>query len=85
MIGWFVNSYYNDTFIAAKRFNYKYKSLEYGVIAGVSYGYYCDELVVCFNRFSPVMAPYVSYAEYRMQPTVSIMGAAVFLTLKITY
>jgi hypothetical protein len=85
IVGGFVNSFDDVTFLTAKDYNCQYNDFKLGMFVGAAYGYSCGDVAFCYKSFTPVVSPYISYTEYKIQPTVAIIGSAVFLTVKITY
>jgi len=86
VIGGFKNSYNDFTILTARDFKIKTNgNLSAGVILGATYGYYCDYVPLCKDKFMPVLSPYISFTKYNIQPTVLLFGEAVYFTVKINY
>ena len=84
--GGFVNSFNDFTVIAGKEFTLDIsEDFGAGIILGASYGYDCSYMNLCKDSFMPVMAPYISYTKYKIQPTIAIIGTAAFFTVKFNY
>lgn len=85
LIGGFVNSFDDYTLIAGKSFSWQNepKSLEVGFVAALSYGYKHEYVKLSINGFLPVLVPYITYTEYKIQPSLLLLGNAVALTFRI--
>jgi hypothetical protein len=85
LIGGFVNSFDDYTLMAGKSFNWtnESKSLEAGFVAGLSYGYKHEDVKLSINGFLPVLVPYVTYTQYKVQPSLLLLGNAIALTFRI--
>ena len=85
LAGGFTNSFGGLTVLVAKDYKRHYKDFTYGAMLGAAHGYNCKRFGLCYKSVVPVLAPYVSYSKYRIQPTLAIFGGAAFLTVKVEY
>ena len=85
IVGGFVNSFDDYTLIAGKSFIWtnEAESIEAGFVAGMSYGYKHEHVKLSINGFMPVLVPYITYTEYKVQPSLLLLGNAVALTFRI--
>ena len=84
VVGYFENSYGEDSFIAAKRWSWQYGNWEAGVSAGAVYGYrHCLKGWTDRNRRTcPLIAPSITYTKYTVQPSLLVMGNAVAVSIR---
>ncbi len=89
IVGYFKNSFNNDTALIGKRFNlFDAGDFNFGVYGGVTYGYkdcgagrpqpYGAPAVACF-----ALVPEVSYPAYKVQPSLILIGNAIAITFKV--
>lgn len=85
LVGGFVNSFNDYTLLAGKKIKWKNdsESIEWGFLAGMTYGYSNDDVPISAGGFMPVLVPYLSYTEYKVQPTLLLLGNAVALTFRV--
>lgn len=81
--GYFKNSYGNGSVLLAKRYEWSCSSINYGFMVGATYGYEDHQTPVTWNKFTPVVIPYVQYDFGGVKPTVSLMGTAVVLSVEL--
>ena len=83
-IGGFINSHNDYTVEVSYNFVLgEYRHFEYGSLVGLSYGYKEEDVdFLNYNRFMPIVVPYVAYTEYQVQPVVGLLGSAVFFTVR---
>lgn len=84
--GYFKNSYGDDSFMAAYRFKEPVTPhIELSLLAGASYGYRGDCMTQDGSEpksVCPLVAPVVTYTEYRVEPSIMLMGSAVVLSVR---
>ena len=85
LVGGFVNSFDDYTLIAGKSFGWtnEAESIEVGFVAGLSCGYKHEHVKLSASGFMPVLVPYIAYTEYKVQPSLLLLGNAVALTFRI--
>ena len=83
--GYFKNSYGNDSLLAAKRYDWTYKRINYGFMAGIVYGYEDYQTPLTWNKLTPALIPYIQYDYEGIKPTVSLMGTAVVLSVEFDF
>lgn len=85
IIGGFVNSFDDYTLLAGKKFSWQNEneSLEWGFLVGITYGYSSQDVSLSVNGFMPVLVPYLSCTEYKVQPALLLLGNAVAITFRI--
>lgn len=85
LVGGFVNSFNDYTLLAGKKYNWKNdsESIEWGFFTGMTYGYSGDDVAISVDGFMPVLVPYISYTEYKVQPALLLMGNAVAITFRV--
>ena len=85
LVGGFVNSFDDYTLIAGKSFIWtnEAESIEAGFVTGLSYGYKHEHVNLSVSGFIPVLVPYITYTEYKVQPSLLLLGNAVALTFRV--
>jgi hypothetical protein len=84
IVGHFVNSYDRDTWFAGQKISWSARGYEYGIYAGVTYGYRAclgrreSHAIIC-----PAIAPFLSYTRHKIQPSIIMLADAVAITLRI--
>ena len=81
--GFFLNSYGNASLMAAKRYDWTYRSVNYGFMAGIVYGYEDYQAPLTWNKLTPAFIPYVQYDYGKVKPTISLMGTAIVLSVEL--
>lgn len=95
VVGTFVNSFYDRTWMAGYNFNYAWDKLEVGIIGGVSYGYDEEDAdeskyAISYKGWSPVGFLYISYPVYNsdsleIRTVMGSLGSALTLVAQFTY
>lgn len=86
MAGYFRNLFGDDSALAGYRFTDQWtEHVEASVLVGASYGYRGDCLMPQYagqRKACPLVVPTVTYTEYRVQPSVFVMGNAVAVSVR---
>ncbi len=86
IVGYFKNSFNNDTIVVGKRFElFELGDFKAGVYTGATYGYYsCRGMadLGADKKVCPAIVPEISYTKYKLQPTLLMLGGAVAISLK---
>lgn len=88
-VGYFRNSFDDDTFALGYRFSHKIgKHWEASLVAGATYGY--RDCTSSWDQFEskkvcPALSPMLSYTKYKLKPTVAVIGEAVSLTGRVDF
>ena len=95
VIGTFKNSFGDQTYAVGYNYSWEYQDFEYGVLAGVSYGYkekYMDDskTFLNYNGWMPLVVPYVNYNLYEdndvsIKPQLMLLGSAVAVTIRVDF
>lgn len=87
--GYFNNSYYDDSGVIARKYHIMSNNVwSFDIGVGASYGYRKCSLKGRYprnadKRWCPAIIPEITYAKYRVQPSVMIMTGALVLTFKV--
>ncbi|ASV43509.1 hypothetical protein [Vibrio phage JSF12] len=86
VVGYFENSYYRDSFLAAKKFSVNNSGVELGALVGAVSGYRKGELmdiIPCFDNICLAVVPVASYSIGNWKPTIVFGGT--FVSLAVGY
>ncbi|AJF40799.1 antimicrobial peptide resistance and lipid A acylation protein PagP [Vibrio phage phi 3] len=86
VVGYFENSYYRDSFLAAKKFSTSNSGVELGAMVGAVSGYREGELMdilPCYKEICLAVVPTASYSIGNWKPTLVFGGT--FISLAVGY
>lgn len=86
LFGEFTNSFGNSTYVVGYDLKLANKhDFQFGLIGGAVHGYKNDAIKSWKFNVMPIVVPYVTYTKYDIQPSLSLMGNAVVVSVKYQF